>query len=148
MSSRDTPPISAVQPVRPDRPGFVTRVTRSAARIGIPFTRPLAGRRWFRFWGVVHHVGRTSGRRYAVPVVVRPTHDGFVVPLPWGGETQWARNVLAAGGAVIRWDGRDIEVTDPVVLPVTEVPDAFSRIQRAAMGGARIRAALRVRRLD
>ena len=81
-----------------------------------PILRPLAGTRWFRLWGVVHHEGRKSGRPYATPVVVRRTADGFVIPMPFGDATNWASNVIAAGGATIRWAGADHRVTDPRVI--------------------------------
>jgi deazaflavin-dependent oxidoreductase (nitroreductase family) len=108
--------------------------------------RPLAGRRWFPLWGVVNAIGRRSGRPYATPVVVIPTDDGFVIPLPFGDETAWARNVMAAGGARIRWNGRDHEVVAPSVIDLS-VPGAdapFNRFERAAMRPLGIRAALRV----
>jgi deazaflavin-dependent oxidoreductase (nitroreductase family) len=95
-----------------------------------PILRPLAGTRWFRLWGVIHHEGRKTGRPYATPVVVRPTADGFVIPMPFGDATNWASNVIAAGGATIRWAGADRRVTDPRVITGDEAAPAFDRIQR------------------
>jgi deazaflavin-dependent oxidoreductase (nitroreductase family) len=140
MTTTTTEPL----PAQPSRPGIITRAIHASARVTIPLGRPFAGRRWFPLWGVVHHVGRSSGRRYATPVVVRATEDGFVVPLPWGRDTQWVRNVLAQEGAVIRWKGRDHHAVRPRVVDASEVPDGFSRIQRAAMGAFHIRWALRL----
>lgn len=110
------------------------------------FARPLAGRRWFRLWGIVNAVGRRSGRPYATPVAVIPIDDGFVIPLPFGDETAWARNVMAAGGARLRWNGRDHQIVEPTVIDLS-VPGAdapFSPFQRAVMRRSGIRAALRV----
>ena len=64
-----------------------------------------AGSRYLRLYGVVHHRGRRSGRTYTTPVVVRPTADGFVIPLAFGERADWFRNVRAAGGCEIRWNG-------------------------------------------
>ena len=96
-----------------------------------PILRPLAGTRWFHLWGVVHHEGRKSGRKYSTPVVVRRTADGFVIPMPFGDATNWASNVIAAGGATIRWAGADHRVTDPRVITADEAAPAFDRFQRS-----------------
>ncbi|HET6317792.1 MAG TPA: nitroreductase family deazaflavin-dependent oxidoreductase, partial [Chloroflexota bacterium] len=58
---------------------------------------PLAGTRALPLYGVLVHRGRRSGKTYRTPVVVRPTADGFIIPLPWGEGTDWCRNVRAAG---------------------------------------------------
>jgi len=47
----------------------------------------------------LHHVGRTSGRRYRTPVLAFPTARGVVIALTYGPGVQWLRNVEAAGGA-------------------------------------------------
>jgi deazaflavin-dependent oxidoreductase (nitroreductase family) len=87
-----------------------------------PIARALAGRRWFPLGAVVHHRGRRSGAEYATPVAVIPTVDPQIVliGLPWGLETNWARNVVAAGGARLTWRGRGHRMTDPRVLEPIE----------------------------
>ena len=64
-------------------------------------------------WAAVHHRGRVTGRELTVPVAVGATGDAFVIVLPWGPGTNWARNVLAAGGCVLRWKAADHRVDDP-----------------------------------
>ena len=98
-----------------------------------PILRPLAGTRWFRLWGVIHHTGRKSGKPYATPIVCRPHGDGFVIPMPFGERTNWVNNVLAAGGATIRWAGRDYRVSNPRVIDASTAITAFSGIQRALL---------------
>lgn len=98
-----------------------------------PVSRLIAGRRWFRFWAVLHHVGRKSGRTYAIPVVARRTANGFVIPLPFGEGTQWVRNLQAAGGGTLRWDGRDYRFVDPVIVDGDAVADSFRGFERAIM---------------
>jgi deazaflavin-dependent oxidoreductase (nitroreductase family) len=117
-------------------------LSRTLARVTAPLARPLAGRRVFPLWGVVHHVGRTSGRAYALPVVVRELDGSIVIPLPWGAQTQWVRNVIAAGGARIRWRGRDVIVSEPAVVPIESTVAAFSRWQRSGIGWTGLRVAL------
>jgi deazaflavin-dependent oxidoreductase (nitroreductase family) len=102
----------------------------------------MAGHRWFRLWGVLHHVGRTSGREYEVPIVARRTSTGFVIPLPFGERTQWVKNVIARGGCTIRWNGADYRLTDPRVLDIAEVQDAFSGVQRWVIPRVGLRRAL------
>jgi deazaflavin-dependent oxidoreductase (nitroreductase family) len=87
-----------------------------------PVARALAGRRWFPLWAIVHHRGRRSGTDYATPVAVVPTVDKSIVMigLPWGRKTNWARNVVAAGGATLTWKGRERPTTQPRIIEPTE----------------------------
>jgi deazaflavin-dependent oxidoreductase (nitroreductase family) len=109
-------------------------------------SRPLAGRRFFPLWAVVQHRGRRSGRSYAVPVAVRASDDAFTIPLPWGEDAQWVRNVLAAGACSVRWRGSDHVVTAPRLIPWSEGQSAFHPVQRAILGAAGLRLVLRVSR--
>jgi deazaflavin-dependent oxidoreductase (nitroreductase family) len=102
----------------------------------------LAGTRLMPLYGVIEHRGRRSGRLFRTPVVVRKTGDGFVVPLPHGPGTDWCRNVGAAGGCVVRWQGRDYPLARPEVV---DGADGFSPFQRAAMARLGIRQSLRLR---
>ena len=52
-------------------------------------------------YGMLEHTGRKSGRSYRVPVNVFAATNGFVVVLFYGRDSDWVRNVLAAGGG--RW---------------------------------------------
>ncbi len=83
-----------------------------------PVANAIAGRRWFPIWAVMRHTGRRSGTAYETPIAVIPTRDRtqVLIGLPWGPDTNWARNVIAAGGATMRWKGRDVVVTDPRVV--------------------------------
>ena len=76
-------------------------------------------------WGVVVHTGRRSGRRFATPIALAKTPDGFVIPLPWGEGTDWCRNLVAAKGGVVRWSGRDIQVRDPEIIDRAAAAPAF-----------------------
>jgi hypothetical protein len=77
-------------------------------------------------YAVIHHIGRRSGRTYATPVRVRSTPEGFILPLPYGPEVDWLRNVLATGGGIISWRGQDYPVGEPAVMnmatALTRVP--------------------------
>jgi deazaflavin-dependent oxidoreductase (nitroreductase family) len=83
-----------------------------------PVAEALSGRRWFPLWAMVHHRGRRSGTEYATPVAVIPTEskDVILIGLPWGPKTNWARNVVASGGATVTWKGRDEQTTEPRLI--------------------------------
>jgi len=89
---------------------------RSLARAVEPVASHLAGSRWFPLWAILRHTGRTSGRTYATPVVAMTTPDGYVIPLPFGDATQWARNLFAAGGGSIRFAGREHRIGEPQIV--------------------------------
>lgn len=76
--------------------------------------RLAGGRHWYA--ARVEHVGRRSGRRYATPVVAIPTPDGFVIPLPYGVDVDWCRNLRAAGGGVVEEAGVRYDVGDPAII--------------------------------
>jgi deazaflavin-dependent oxidoreductase (nitroreductase family) len=63
--------------------------------------------------GVVVHRGRRSGRAYETPVNVFATADGYVLALTYGTDTDWVKNVLAAGGCELRTRGQVFRLTAP-----------------------------------
>ena len=68
---------------------------------------------WAPGLGVVVHHGRRSGREYQTPVNVFSSADGYVFALTYGPETDWVKNVLAAGGCELRARGRTVQLTSP-----------------------------------
>lgn len=66
--------------------------------------------------GTVVHRGRRSGREYQTPVNVFRTDDGYLFALTYGPDSDWVRNVLAAGGCELRTRRRTIALTDPRVF--------------------------------
>lgn len=91
----------------------------------------LAGRRHF-YASVIRHRGRSSGRTYATPVVAERVGDGFVVPLPYGTEVDWLRNVAAAGTATITSDGQSFSVGAPEIVDAAEAAPWLSARRRRA----------------
>ncbi|SIS16954.1 nitroreductase family deazaflavin-dependent oxidoreductase [Williamsia sterculiae] len=85
-------------------------------------------------WAVVHHTGRSSGRAYRTPIVGFATPQGFAIPILYGPQSQWVKNLLAAGGGEIQRGGRRYEFLDPRVVPSSE-------ISATGIAGAYIRAA-------
>src|SRR5205814_5743032 len=64
------------------------------------------------FGAPIHH-GRRSGRRYKTPVNVFSTGIAYVVALTYGRDTDWLKNVLAAGGCELRTRGQTIQLGSP-----------------------------------
>jgi hypothetical protein len=120
---------------------LMRRFTRAVNPIG----KALAGHRWFTLYGLLVHRGRTSGREYRIAIVVRPFEDGFVIPMPFGAATQWAKNVEAAGGARIIWNGQTYDVVAPEVVDAEAAGPSLSGVQRAAVGQVGITQFMRLR---
>ncbi len=118
---------------------------RSLARFVNPVLKPLAGGRFFPLWAVLRHTGRRSGAAYATPVVARPTKDGFVIPLPFGNRTQWARNLVAGGGGTLRVAGREWPVREPEIVEWPDVRTYFNPALRFLVARLGIRHFVRVR---
>ena len=106
------------------------RVVRSVARFVNPVTVQMAGRRWMPVLGVLHHVGRRSGRSYATPLGMRPLGDTFVMPRTFGEDAAWYRNVMAAGGGRVTYLGKDYTLVEPEVIDYTRAAAAFPRYER------------------
>lgn len=100
------------------------------------------------FASVVHHVGRTTGTSYETPVGAVPTPDGFVIALPYGSESDWLKNVLAAGGATLVSGGEAHTVGEPEIVVADAVAHHFSRADQRAHRLFGVDEALRVRRID
>lgn len=90
---------------------FNRRVTNPAARSITP---------WLPGLCTLEHVGRKSGRRYRTPLLVFPTPDGFVFLIGYGPKSDWVKNVLAGGQAVLHRRGSGIALVNPRVVSKAE----------------------------
>jgi len=88
-----------------------------------PFVLRVAGRRHVGSLAKVHHRGRNSGRDYATPVLARPSADGFLIPLFFGADADWCRNVVAAHQCRIEWHGTLHRMHNPRVLTAAAAKD-------------------------
>ena len=52
---------------------------------------------------------------YRTPVEVFQARDGFIVALTYGADTDWLRNIQAAGGGLLRTHGLTFQVSEPRV---------------------------------
>jgi deazaflavin-dependent oxidoreductase (nitroreductase family) len=96
---------------------------------------------------VIQHVGRTTGRSYETPVGAVATDDRFLIALPYGTNTDWLKNVLASGSAVIVDEGKAHDVDRPEVVPLAEEASSFSPEDQRAHRVFGVDQCLRVRRI-
>ena len=110
------------------------RVIRAIARVVNPLVLRIAGRRHMPILGIVHHRGRTTGRRYATPLGVRPAAGGgFVIPLTFSQASHWYQNIQAAGSCIITYQGADHTLTAPVLVDRATAGPAYPRYERLAL---------------
>jgi deazaflavin-dependent oxidoreductase (nitroreductase family) len=91
---------------------------RAVARFNLVATNRVVGLVAGRLPGfaIVEHIGRRSGQARSTPVNLF-RHDGrYVVALTYGRDSQWVRNVLAAGGCEVRTAGRRVRLDAPEVV--------------------------------
>ncbi len=136
--------------LEPVAPSLVVKIVmRPMTRVLNPLVRRLAGRPHFRMAAQIRHVGRRSGRPYMTPAGARVSGDVALIPLTFGNQSDWSRNVRAAGGCSIRVNGRDYDATQPQFLNPQEakqlVRSAFSPLERASFRMLGIRQFLRLR---
>jgi hypothetical protein len=123
---------------------------RDAARrfhyaIGNPVQMHSAGAHG-AYASVLRHEGRRTGRPYETPVWAAATEDGFVLPIVYGPATDWLKNVMDRGSAVIVHDGRSYAVDRPEIVPLDSVRNCFPAPTRLAHRLVGVRECLRVRR--
>jgi deazaflavin-dependent oxidoreductase (nitroreductase family) len=130
-AARGTP--GTLQPVPPSL--VVRIVMRPMTKVLNPLISKIAGRRHVRMAAQVRHVGRRSGRAYVTSTGARVTGDLVLIPLTFGNQSDWSKNVRAAGGCSIRVNGRDYDAVAPEFLDRREarplLRSAFSPLERA-----------------
>ncbi len=92
---------------------FVNPILRNAARSSHgPFA-------------LLRHVGRRSGKRYEIPIMVWRMKDGFMIVLTYGRNTDWLRNLQAAERGSLRWHKREYEFTRPEFIDARTASQAL-----------------------
>lgn len=91
---------------------------RRLAKINIAFTNRItslfAG--WLPGFGILTHVGRKSKKVYRTPVNVFRASNGFIIALTYSSQSEWVKNVLAAGGCELRTRGKIYQLSSPNVV--------------------------------
>jgi deazaflavin-dependent oxidoreductase (nitroreductase family) len=105
---------SVPAPVAPSL--LVRMVTRPMTKVLNPVIVKFAGRRHFGMAAQIHHVGRWSGKVYVTPATAHVHGDVILIALTFGNQSDWARNVRAADGCMVRFNGRTYHATSPQFL--------------------------------
>jgi deazaflavin-dependent oxidoreductase (nitroreductase family) len=91
---------------------------RWLAKINIAFTNRItslfAG--WLLGFGILTHVGRKSGKVYRTPINAFRATNGFAIALTYSSQSEWVKNVLAAGGCELKTRGKEYRLSAPKVV--------------------------------
>ena len=127
---------------------FVRDMVRRFNRaLGNPYQMKTAGTPG-AYASVIQHVGRTTGRPYATPMVPFPTDDGFVIALPYGSGTDWLKNTLASGSATIVDEGSTCRVDQPELVPTAVAAPHLPRKEQRNLRLFAVDQCLRVRQVE
>ena len=91
---------------------------RWLAKINIAFTNRITGlfAGWLPGFGILTHVGRKSGKVYRTPINVFRASNGFIIALTYSSQSEWVKNVLAAGGCDLETRGKKYQLSAPKVV--------------------------------
>jgi deazaflavin-dependent oxidoreductase (nitroreductase family) len=71
---------------------------------------------WLPGFGILTHVGRKSGKVYRTPINVFRASNGFVIALTYSSQSEWVKNVVAAGGCELKTRGKKYQLASPNVV--------------------------------
>jgi deazaflavin-dependent oxidoreductase (nitroreductase family) len=112
---------------------FPERLARFNRHVTNPILRMWAG--WLPGFAIIEHVGRRSGRPYRTPVNAFLTtvngKPGVAIPLAYGPNRDWLKNIEAAGGAQLRRRAKTFGIASPQVVSKAEA-------EKYVTGGGRV----------
>src|SRR5256714_10891688 len=91
---------------------------RWLAKINIAFTNRITGlfAGWLPGFDILTHVGRKSGKVYRTPINVFRASNGFIIALTYSSQSEWVKNVLAAGGCELKTCGKKYQLSAPTIV--------------------------------
>jgi deazaflavin-dependent oxidoreductase (nitroreductase family) len=111
-------------------------ITKANRRVLNHVMRPLS--RWIPPLALLRHTGRTSGKRYETPIMVFLHDGGFVIALTYGPDTDWQRNLEAAGAAEVVYRGRTYAIAEPRRAHGSPDDQPLPRIVQVALKAFRV----------
>jgi len=98
-------------------------------------------------WGILEHVGRTSGIIYRTPISIigSSTDEHVFVRLSYGADVHWVKNVQATGHCRLQLHKRVFELDDPAVVSASDNPLLPPPVRRVLEGAGRQYLRLHVR---
>ena len=118
-----TPPHARRKPSRivPVGPTLLVRlVLGPLTKMLNPLVGKLAGRRHVPM-AQLHHIGRRTGRSYLTSVGARVGGGVVLIPLTFGNQSDWARNVYTAGQCSVHVNGQKFYAERPRFLAAADV---------------------------
>jgi deazaflavin-dependent oxidoreductase (nitroreductase family) len=110
------------------------RLSRRVARFNRAVTNPI--QRTYAWllppWAVIEHRGRVSGRSYRTPVNGYRRGSVFAVVVLYGADSDWVRNLVAAGGGGVVRGGRRYALHDPRIVRVPSSDPLLARVSPVA----------------
>jgi deazaflavin-dependent oxidoreductase (nitroreductase family) len=94
--------------------------------------------------GIVEHIGRRSGLHYRTPVLVFQAEGGYSMIVGYGLESDWVRNLMAAGGGTLQHRRHEYRLSRPRLLKGAESYESLPRIIRGFARLARVEAVVTV----
>jgi deazaflavin-dependent oxidoreductase (nitroreductase family) len=93
-------------------------IPRAIARLNLVLTNPILRHVawWAPGFAMVTHVGRWSGTVRRTPVNIFKHGPGYAIALTYGRDSEWVRNVQAAGGCVVETRGHRVRLIHPTVV--------------------------------
>jgi deazaflavin-dependent oxidoreductase (nitroreductase family) len=67
-------------------------------------------------FGILTHIGRKSGKVYCTPVNVFRVPEGFLIALTYARESEWVRNVVAAGACQLETRRAPYQLSAPTIV--------------------------------
>ena len=111
---------------------FIRQVAKFNKRWTNPAIRPLAGRPKSPY-ALVEHTGRRSGHQYTTPVLITSTADGFIIPLLYGENSDWHRNLVAMEHGIVTWQGKSYAIGKPEMVTADQALQAFPPLTRQSL---------------
>ena len=71
---------------------------------------------WLPGFGILTHVGRKSGKVYRTPINVFRASNGFIIALTYSSQSEWVKNVVAAGGCKLKTRGKKYQLSAPKIV--------------------------------
>jgi deazaflavin-dependent oxidoreductase (nitroreductase family) len=137
---------AAINPIGPSL--IVRLVVSPLSKLLNPAVAKPAGRRVVAMVAAIHHVGRRSGKSYVTPVNARVNGDVAVVPLTFGNQSDWVRNVRAARYCWRRVNGNYHHAVRPQFVNWADakpvVRATFNALQRMALRSLGIKQFMRL----
>ena len=112
-------------PVPPS--GLVRVVMRPMTKVLNPVVRRMAGKKHMGWAALVYHKGRRSGNQYSTPAGAHVLGNEILIPLTFGTESDWCRNLRAADGGTIRYRAKDYLVSSPEVVAADSIRPLLKR---------------------